>query len=189
MTEDNGTHNGQGSNGDGASGAGAGGETPPAESKFATFDEFLEAQPEEVRSLYEKKTSGLSSALTKEREAVKAANAQLRELAKTADPETRKALEKTAAENEARSKSLEKELEFTRKAVKAGVVDVDLAWAAAKNSETYDLEALRKAHPLLFGPVKTPDARAGSGTNGRSAGKAAPADTMTRAIRQAAGRE
>lgn len=182
MAEDNGNDSGQNGNG-------AGGETPPDGSTFATFDEFLDAQPEAVRALYEKKTSGLTSALEKERATVKTANAQLRELAKTADPATREALEKTARENEERSKTLEKELAFTRKAVKAGVVDVDLAWAAARNSETYDLEELRKAHPLLFGPVKTPDARAGHGTSGRGgASTPAPADAMNRAIREAAGR-
>lgn len=162
----------------------AGGQAPTA---FADFDEFLAAQPDEVKVLYTAKTAGLTGALDKEREKAKTASAQLRELAKTADPDTADKLRKAADEKDSEIKALKTQLEFQTKAGALGCIAIDEAWAVstATGMSAEQLKANPRYAAAFFAvPAGPPRTNAGNGA-GQQAGGTTNMDSL---IRSALGR-
>jgi hypothetical protein len=147
------------------------GETP-AEA-FADWDALVKAHPE-VEKLYEGKTTGLKSALDKERDKASEAAKELRRLAKEADEKTAAALTKLADEKDAEVASARQESAFYREAAAAGVPGDKLtrAWLICKNGDYFtkrgdpDIQALKDELPELFAApaVPTPHISAGHGT-------------------------
>jgi hypothetical protein len=143
-----------------------------------TFEGWLDAQPEEVKSkvktLYEAHTSGLQSALKSEREARGKAEKDLRELAKKQEKgsELEAALTKQADQLAA----LERQAAFQDKAHAAGVRNLKLAYLAASQAELVDAKGncdfgkLKTEYPELFAAPPPPDGNAGNGTGGRQGG-------------------
>jgi hypothetical protein len=157
----------------------------------ASWDDFLKAQPEDVRKLYDTHTSGLRSALQSEREARKQETAQLakelREAATRVQGEHQKQLQETAA----RLEITERRAEFYEESVRPeiGCGNPKLAWLAAQEIGAVDQkgrtnwEALKSSFPELF-KVRVSPGNAGAGT-----GTALPQqNTMNDLIRRAAGR-
>ena len=153
-----------------------------------TFDQWLDAQPDDVRSLVGSNVSGLKNALDAERTSRKSIEKQLRDAAKKLDDgsDHRKALEETAAKLQA----TELQAAFYDQAHVAGVTNLRLAHLAATESNLIDksgrcnFDALQKQFPELFGAKdKLPPGHAGSGTGSRT-----PGDDMNVLIRRAAGR-
>ncbi len=151
------------------------GGTPPAgstEPTYQSFEDYLKAQPEAIQTLYQshfdQSTSGLKSALDKERDKAKTASAQLRDMAKTADEATAAKLNQLAEQKDAELKALQSQLDFTTAAVSLGCKAPDKAWAVAQ-ATGLSAEQI-KADPdfaSLFTAVATPaapKANAGSGT-------------------------
>lgn len=152
-----------------------------------TFEGWLSAQDETVKSLYTTHTNGLKSALSSEREANQAAQKQLRDLAKRADKgsELEAALTKQADDLSA----LEKQSAFKDRAHTAGVRNLKLAFLAANQAGLVndkgecDFSKLRAEYPELF--LAPPPGNGGNGTNSaQGAGS-----TMNDLIRRGAGRQ
>lgn len=158
-----------------------------------TFDQWLEAQPDDVRSLVGNSVSGLRNALEAERRSRKDIEKQLRDAAKKLDDgsDHRKALEETAA----RLQATEQQAAFYDQAHAAGVTNLRLAYLAAQEAGLIekdgrsggvrcDFAAMQKQFPELFGAKdRLPAGNAGSGTGTRS-----PGADMNALIRQAAGK-
>jgi hypothetical protein len=147
------------------------GETP-AEA-FADWDALVKAHPE-VEGLYEGKTTGLKSALDKERDKASDAAKELRKLAKEADEKTAAALTKLADEKDAEVASARQESAFYREAAAAGVSGDKLAraWLICRNGDFFtkrgdpDISALKDELPELFAQpaIPAPRVNAGQGT-------------------------
>ena len=171
---------------DETTGADTQGETPTTP---ATWDDYMAAQSEEIRALYETQTSGLKSALTSEREQRKGLAKELREAtAKVAEgSDTRKALDEITQ----RYERAEKRASFFEEAGQSdvGCVNPKAAYLVASADDLYtrsgdpDWKAIREAAPELFQRNAT-TVNAGAGT-----GQAPPVSTgMNEFIRLAAGR-
>ena len=143
---------------------GAGGETPK------TFTAWLEAQPADVKELYNAEVAGLKSALDSERTQAKAQAKELRDAAAKAEAgsEAQQQLEAAASKAEI----AERRATFNEDAHAAGVGNLRLAWLAALDEEdltnarsgTVDFEKMKARHPELFaGASKPPAGNAGSG--------------------------
>ena len=147
------------------------GETPAE--KYADWDALVKAHPE-VEGLYEGKTTGLRSALDKERTAASDAAKALRKLAQEADDKTATALNKLADEKDAEVTLARQESAFYREAAAAGVPGDKLAraWLICKNGDFLtkrgdpDIAAMKTELPELFAAPATPAPRvnAGQGT-------------------------
>jgi hypothetical protein len=153
---------------------------------FETFDAFLEAHPE-AKPLYESHTSGLKTALASERDASKAAQAQLRELAKKAEKGSE--LQEALTQQADKLNTLEKQAAFQDKAHAAGVRNLKLAYLAASQAGLVsdkgecDFGKLRTEYPELFlSPPTQGNAGTGTGT------KPAQGLTMDQLIREKIGR-
>ena len=139
--------------------------------EFESFEQFLEKQPESVQKLYETHTSGLKSALQKERDSKKDLDDQLK--AATAKAEKGSDLEKTLLELQKQSAASERRARFAEEAItpEIGCTNVKAAFALAvaedlfKKSGDPDWEAIKKAAPELFKkPGSTTSGKAGDGT-------------------------
>jgi hypothetical protein len=140
--------------------------------KYADWDALVKAHPE-VGELYEGKTSGLKSALDKERDKAAEASKALRTLAKEADEKTAAALKKQADEMDAAVEDARRESTFYREAAAAGIPGDRLAraWLIAKNGDYFtkrgdpDIQSLKTELPELFTqPAAKPRPTAGAGT-------------------------
>lgn len=156
-----------------------------------TFDQWLEAQPDDVRSLVGNNVSGLKNALDAERRSRKDIEKQLRDAARKLEDgsadvrDHRKALEETAA----RLQATELQASFYDQAHVAGVTNLRLAYLAASEASLIDkngkcdFKTLQAQYPELFSAKdRLPAGNAGSGTGSR-----APGADMNTLIRQAAG--
>jgi hypothetical protein len=166
----------------------AGGETavtPPA-----SFEDWLKAQPEAVRGLYDQHTRGLKSALDSERTQRADLARQVRDLSAKAEKgsETQKALEQMAAKLEL----AELRTTFYEDAMRPeiGCTNPRLAMLAAQEIGAIDQkgrinwETIRKQFPELF-VKRAPDGKAGAGTGSPVTSKV----DMNQMLRRAAGRE
>lgn len=155
-----------------------------------SFDDWLKDQPETIKSLYSTHTSGLKSALQKERDDNKALTKQLKELSGKLEEgsEARKALDGITQQLEVESGRAD----FYEEASSKGVADLKLAWLAIQAEEDLvhrgkvDFDALKERHPQLFAqqpPI--PRGNAGSGA-GQPPGGASDMNTL---IRKASGRQ
>lgn len=160
----------------------------------ASFEAWLDKQPDTIKGLYEQHTTGLRTALQAEREARKRdtgdLSRQLREAAKKVEEgsEARKSLEATAAQLDA----AEKRAAFMEDAVRPEVQckNPRAAFVVAMSDGLFtkkgepDWPAIKAATPELFGPrVPAGDAGAGTATPPPSGGD------MNTFIRRGAGRQ
>lgn len=155
-----------------------------------TFDKWLESQDEKVRGGLDNHVAGLKTALDSERTSRKTLEKRLTTLSKEADAGSglKTELEKLSGELTDTSAKAD----FFKDAHAARVLDLDLAWLAAKSANlvdkhgTVNMRALREAHPALFAPAKTavPPANAGNGRDQSGERRV----TMNDAIRGATGR-
>jgi len=159
-----------------------------------TFDQWLEAQPDDVRSLVGSNVSGLRNALDAERKSRKDIEKQLRDAARKLEDgsDHRKALEETAA----RLQATEQQAAFYDQAHAAGVTNLRLAFLAAQEAGLIekdgrsggircDFAAMQKQFPELFGrKAGLPPGHAGNGAGSERT----PGDDMNALIRRAAGR-
>jgi hypothetical protein len=168
-------------------------ETPPIAPPPAapqTFDQFMEAQTPEAKTLLETHTQGLKSALESERGTRKDLEKQVRDLAGKAEKGSE--AEKQLTQIADTVAAAERKADFMEAAHAAGVSNLKLAYTVAVQDEMFDrhgranFEAMKATYPELFGGGKPtiPPANAGDGTGNKPP---APA-SMTGLIRQAAGR-
>ena len=165
------------------------GETPGggAGKEKITYDTWVGDQSEEVVSLIEGNTAGLTSALHSEREARKGLEANLKEAAGKAEGETKVKLEAMAAEMAA----VEQRADFFVDAQAAGITNLKLAHTVAVQDELIDrkgrvnFKQMKTDYPELFG-VKpaTPKGHGGSGNNSPVEGS-----DMNNFIRRSAGQQ
>ncbi len=154
-----------------------------------TWEGVLGTLTEEQQGLHAAHTAGLKSALDSERGQRRDLAAQLKEATKGLEEgsDARTRLEEATAALEL----AERKVGFAEEAVKAGVVNVRLAWLAAEEAGVFDRrgnvdwEALRGGFPELFGKKAAPAGNAGAGTGGDPPGAA----DMNAFIRRSAGRE
>ena len=157
---------------------------PPPQN--VTFESWIEAQPEDIKTLVTTHTSGLKSALDSERENRKTLEKQLRDLAKKAEAGSE--YQKTLTEQADKLQTLERQGSFYDKAHSAGVRNLKLAYLAAEQAELVsdkgdcDFAKLKTQYPELF--LVAPPANAGAGTNTQP-----PTFNMDALIRRAAGRQ
>lgn len=158
------------------------GETP------ADFDAWIQSQGDEIKALYEKKTTGLKSALDDERSTRKTLSKQIADLSRQAEEgsKLRGELEKLSAAQEAANRKA-----AFYEGAPADVTNLKLAWLAADDAGLVDKTgeadwtALRKQMPELFQVKIAPRGNGGEGS-GQNGQGAQPG--MNHWIRQAAGR-
>jgi len=163
--------------------------TPPAaDATPATWDAFLEKQPEEVKNLYKAHSQSLLNTVSATREERDAFKKQIKELMPKAEKGS--ALEQTLAEFSAKLEVAERRASFLEDAVKPEIEcrNPGAAWVIAKAQDLFtkngqpDWKAIKTAAPELFGKVIA-NANAGNGT-----GKPlAPTKNMNDFIRAASG--
>lgn len=157
---------------------------------FTTFDEFLQAQDDTVRSLYETQTSGLRSALEKERESRKQANETINNLRPLVEKgsATEKQLNETLATMEqlkAQAERDAKRANFAEQAITPDVncTNIKAAFALATAENLFNEDGvpnwteLKKLAPELFGTKRNH-----AGATGEPV-----AQGMNQIIREAAG--
>lgn len=145
------------------------------QSNYETFEEYLESADEDVRELYTEHTSGLKSALEKEREERKELSKQLQGLQSKAEKgsELETKLQKTIEELEQKEQQYQQTQKRIRFVEQAGTSDVGCinakaAWAIAVTDDLFDRnddpdwEAIKKSAPELFRKTSTD---AGKGAN------------------------
>lgn len=158
-----------------------GGETP------IDFNQWLETQPDNVRSLIDGHIKGLTTALSSEREARKTFEKQVRDLATKAELGSEAQKQLTAMAE--RIQAAEQQQAFYDEAHTQGVSNLKLAYMAATADGLLDArghvnwEQLKKSYPQLFGATGGPPrGNAGAGTQNPSS-----AANMNTIIRRAAG--
>lgn len=153
------------------------------------YDEWLKAQPDEVKTLLDSNTKGLKGALESERESRKKLEKELRDMAGKADKgsEAQNKLNELADQ----VSEADRRAEFYEAAHQAGVTNLKLAYLVAQTEDLFDrrgqvnFEAMKAQFSELFGgKPKTPAGNAGTGTDGGNAS----GTTMNQFIRKAAGR-
>jgi hypothetical protein len=150
------------------------------------YETWFNQQPDDVKGLIEGHTTGLKSALDKERSERKEFEKQLRIAASEQEKgsEARKLLEGQAD----RMALLERQAAFFDAAHTAGATNLKLAWLAAVDAGLVDdkgqvdMDKVKAAFPQLFG-AKTVAGNAGAGT-----GDDPPKGGMNAYIRKSAGR-
>lgn len=153
---------------------------------FETFDAFIEKQDTKVKELYEKHTSGLKSALEKERDEKRDLSKQLKDLLPKAEKGSE--LEKQLSETLTKFEAAERRASFAEDAIKPeiGCVNIKAAYALAVADNLFDRQGkpdwmeIKRVAPELF-------RKAGS-TDGGAGGKSEPINDINAAIRKAAGR-
>ena len=163
------------------------GVTPPVAQ--LTFDDWFGAADDATKALVDQHVKGLKSALDAERADRKAAEKALRDTASKLEAGSAARVDLEAQAE--RVAATERRASFYEVAHAAGVADLKLAWLATSDGNLFDrrgnpdIEALRLAHPALFGaptPTRAP------GNAGAGAGQApTPARSMNDFIRTAAG--
>lgn len=148
----------------------------------ATWDDFLDTQPETVRNLFDDHVAGLKSALQKEREAAREGQAQLKQRLqdmsgklKESDAQLKQQLDDTITS----MAMAERRAEFYEVASQADVSNLRLAWTAAQSDGLIEkhttrtgvrweqlISEMQEAYPELFKQKKSvvPIGNAGSGT-------------------------
>lgn len=152
------------------------------------FDAWIGAQDDTIKALYEKKTTGLKSALEDERSTRKTLSKQIADLSRQAEEgsKLRGELEKLSAAQEAANRKA-----AFYEGAPADVTNLKLAWLAADDAGLVDKTgeadwtALRKQMPELFQVKIAPRGNGGEGS-GQNGQGAQPG--MNHWIRQAAGR-
>lgn len=133
------------------------GEKPEAEkSSYETFDEFLATLDDGVKELYEAHTSGLKTALDRERANTRSLADQLKSLQPKAEKGSE--LEKELSETLTRLEQAERKTVFLEEAVKPeiGCVNPKVAYALATSEEYFDdkgqpdWKQLKETAPELF---------------------------------------
>ena len=151
-----------------------------------TFDAYLDKQDGKVKELYEKHTSGLRSALEKERDEKKDLSRQLKDLLPKAEKGSE--LEKQLSETLGKFEAAERRASFAEDAIKPeiGCVNIKAAFALAIADNLFDRQGkpnwaeIKHVAPELF-------RKAGS-TDGGAGGRTEPTNDINSAIRKAAGR-
>ena len=153
-----------------------------------SYDEWIEAQDESIKTMLDDRVKGLKSALDAERGERKRYEKELRDAAKKleAGSDARAALEEQAD----KLKEVERKNAFYDLAHAAGCTNLRLGYLAALEEDliradgTADMESMKARFPELFGVKQSiPPGHAGSGHN------QPPAPTGINAwIRQQAGR-
>lgn len=159
------------------------------ESEELDFDKWLGEQPANVKSAFERKTTGLHSALSAERDQRKDLAKQLRDA--TAQAEAGSALKKQLEEISSKHELAERKAAFYEEAGRPeiGCANPKAAFLVAsaenlfKRSGEPDWAAIKQAAPELFAR-KTPTGNAGNGQGNQPAAKS----SMNTFIRQSAGR-
>jgi predicted nuclease with TOPRIM domain len=150
------------------------------------FESWLDGQDDKVKELYQTHTSGLKSALEKERGERKDLSDQLKELLPKAEKGSE--LEKQLTETVGKLEAAEKRASFVEQAIKPeiGCVNVKAAYALALADDLFDKhgdpdwDELKKSAPELF--------RKAGKTDGGAGGDKTPGNDINAAIRRAAGR-
>lgn len=192
---------GSGSGGGSGSGSGGGASTPPPATPPATppagqdtteqlsYETWVQAQPENVRGLLERHTSGLRSALESERGSRKDLERQLREMAGKAEKgsETQAQLTQMAD----RMNEADRRVDFYEEAHAAGVTNLKLAYLVAMQDEMFDkrgqvnFATMKAQYPELFGGG---GGRLPAGNAGTGAGTPPQGRSMNEFIRASSGR-
>lgn len=160
-----------------------GSEKPPQ-----SWDAWLEAQPEDVKSLYEQHTSGLKNTVSATRKERDELAKQVKDLAKNAEKGSD--LEKSLTDISAKLEAAERRAAFYEDAGKPGIDcrNPKAAYALAQADGLFDRHgapdwaAIKAAAPELFGKP-TPPGNAGAGT-----GAPPVTQDMNAFIRRMAGR-
>ena len=163
------------------------GVTPPIAQM--TFDDWFGGIDDATKALVDQHVRGLKSALEAERAERKTAEKALRDAAGKLEAGSAARVDLEAQAE--RVAATERRASFYEIAHAAGVADLKLAWLAVSDGNLFtrrgepDIEALRQAHPALFGapmPARAP------GNAGAGAGQTpAPPRSMNDFIRAAAG--
>ena len=163
------------------------GVTPPVAQ--LTFDDWFGAADDATKALVDQHVKGLKSALDAERADRKAAEKALRDTASKLEAGSAARVDLEAQAE--RVAATERRASFYEVAHAAGVADLKLAWLATSDGNLFDrrgnpdIEALRLAHPALFG---APTPQRAPGNAGAGAGQTpAPTRSMNDFIRTAAG--
>jgi hypothetical protein len=159
------------------------GKQPP---ETLTYENWLTAQPDTVKTLLEVHTKGLKSALDGERDARRAQEKELRDLAGKAEKGSE--AEKKLLALADQTAEADRRAEFYEEAHTSGVSDLKLAYLLAVEEELFDkrgrvnFEEMKKAHPVLFGGMKPPAGNADSGTGNPATGKPSMDDFIRRKV-------
>jgi hypothetical protein len=151
-----------------------------------TFDAWVQSQDDKIKGLLEGHTSGLKTALVSEREARKALEKQLKDLAGKAEKGSE--LEKQLADLANQSAQNTERAEFYEAAHGAGVSNLKLAYAIAREEGLIDakgrvdFDEMRKAFPELFKSTQRSSGNAGSGTNNSASDKISMDDFIRRKV-------
>ena len=136
------------------------GTTPPAAPESVEWDSFIAGQAEPIRAAYEAHTTGLKSALVKERESAKALAKALKDAQTgTAEEQNAKLAELTAQLGET-----QRRLGFVTSPEAAEVIDADIAYTVAAAKGMFDAKGqpkwadLKSAYPAMFKQPKAPPA-------------------------------
>jgi hypothetical protein len=177
----------------GTQGAGDGGQ--PQNQTPASFEAFLEAQPETVRALYETHISGLRNTVQATRTERDNLAKQLRDA--TAKAEKGSEMEKTLSGLTQQLEGEQRRADFYEEIGKPGVncLNPKLAWMAAQQDKlldrngNVDIAAVKTAYPELFQAAQQPQQQRTQGHAGAGT-QQAPASggqTMNDLIRRSAG--
>ena len=151
-------------------------EPPAASATPATWDAFLEGQPQEVKALYTSHSESLLNTVKAVRDERDTFKKQLKDLAKNAEAgsEAQKQLEAMSVQLEI----TERRASFLEDAVKPEIEcrNPGAAWTIAKAQDLFakngqpDWKAIKAAAPELFGKIVA-NANAGAGTGNPPAAK------------------
>jgi hypothetical protein len=163
--------------------------TQQASETPASWEEFLETQPEEVKALYGTHSEALLNTVKATRDERDTFKKQVKELASKAEKGSE--LEKSLTDMTARLEAAERRAAFLEEAAKPEVQcrNTRAAWLLAEASDLFDKKgnpdwaAIKREAPELFG---TPVANANAGNNTQQA--PSPHQNMNSFIRKAAGR-
>jgi hypothetical protein len=162
------------------------GETPP------TFESWLEAQPADVKTLYESHTQGLRNTVQATRDERDQLKKQLKDLGKTLEEGS--AAKKTVDEMSTKLEDATRKAEFFEAAARPGIelLDAAVAWLVVQTDSKYmdsrgnvKFDLLKQEHPALFGKPVVPTAHAGAGRDGD---QSLSGKDMNNFIRTAAGK-
>jgi DNA repair exonuclease SbcCD ATPase subunit len=148
-----------------------------ADKSYETFDEYLATVEEPIKALYEEHTSGLKTALEKEREERKELNSKVKQLHEKAEKGSE--LEKQLSETLERLEQAERNYEATQKRIKfaeqasmpeIGCTNPKEAYALAITENLFDKngepewKAIQETAPQLFRKTTTDAGKTGSRT-------------------------
>ena len=141
----------------------------PETTPNGTFEDWFEAQPENVKTLITEHEAGLKTALSAERDNTKSLSRQIRDLQGAAEKGSE--LEKQLAALQTRLTESERHASFVDGAAGAGCSNVKAAYKLAKadpdlwrRDGSPDWEAIKDTAPEFFAPKRI-DANPGSGTD------------------------